>query len=361
MDNDNLIKVPAEYASILGRMGLPEYKIVQEDADGIVISAPIELCRTLLRMGLVDYKDATDSNYLIVKATKCEFVDIAEAVMGNIAAVTKLTQSGNDVAVNVEFDELVDITSPVTGQTKKYIVLLVKTNFDTIVGAKFNNVALTETDVENAAKLGGAAGTIAWWVDAAAIKGAKLTATVEKENYTTETISVTGTDVSKYNLTYTNEEGNVTAVFTGANGRTITPGEDVINLGETVNMTLTATNSKFIDTVTVNGEEVNVGATSFTAQIIENANTNVTVVVTEVAGVTLSYNANDAEATGTTASQTVATGYKATVVANGFEVTGKVFSKWNTASDGTGTDYDPEVEITMTANLELFAIWTAEL
>lgn len=361
MDNDNLIKVPAEYARTLGRMGLTEYKIIQEDADGIVISAPIEFCRTLLRMGLVEYKDATDSNYLIIKATKCEFESIAEAVLANLAAVKKLTQSGNDVAVNVEFDELVDIASPVTGQTKKYLVFLVKTNFDTIVGARFNNVTLTATDVENAAKLGGTAGTIAWWVDASAINGTKLTATVAKEGYTTETISIIGTDVSKYDLTYTDEYNNITAVFTGANGRTITPGEDVINLNETILMSLTATNGKFIDTVTVNGEAVSVGATAFEAQLTQAAVEDITVVVTEVNGVTLSYNANDLTATGATASSTVATGYKAVVAANGFEVEGKAFSKWNTASDGTGTDYNPEDEITMSADLELYAIWTEVL
>lgn len=42
--------------------------------------------------------------------------------------------------------------------------------------------------------------------------------------------------------------------------------------------------------------------------------------------------------------------------------TGKAFSKWNTAANGSGTDYNPEDEITVTsamigAGLKLYAIW----
>lgn len=358
MDNDKLIKVPTEFARTLNRMGLPEYKLVQVDADGAGLSMPAEFGRTLLRMG-GEFKEFTDSDFIFSKATKCEFAEISDNLMANIGYVKNLTQSGNGCNLNIEYNKLVDIASPVTSSTKKYIVLLIKTNFETIVGVKFNNTVLTETDVTNAAKLGGGAGTIAWWVDADTVKGKTISAVIENVEHTTETITVTATDVSKYDLVYTNAEGNVTAVFKGADNRTIIPGTGVINVGETVTMSLTAINSKFINTVTVNGESVNVGAITFTAEVIENTSTNVTVVVTEVAGVTLSYNANDAEATGTTTSQTVATGYKATVAANGFEVEGKVFSKWNTASDGTGTDYNPEDEITMSADLELFAIWTA--
>lgn len=41
---------------------------------------------------------------------------------------------------------------------------------------------------------------------------------------------------------------------------------------------------------------------------------------------------------------------------------GKVFSKWNTLANGTGTDYDPEAEITVTSGMigaatNLYAIW----
>ena len=55
MDYNNYIKVPQEVARVFERMGLPEYKVIQEEDDGIVITAPIELCRLLIRMGLVGY------------------------------------------------------------------------------------------------------------------------------------------------------------------------------------------------------------------------------------------------------------------------------------------------------------------
>ena len=36
---------------------------------------------------------------------------------------------------------------------------------------------------------------------------------------------------------------------------------------------------------------------------------------------------------------------------------GKSFSKWNTKADGSGTDYAAAATITMTANVELYAVW----
>ena len=73
---------------------------------------------------------------------------------------------------------------------------------------------------------------------------------------------------------------------------------------------------------------------------------------------TITYNANHASATGTTASTIIAypdgTG---TVANNGFDLDGHEFVKWNTATDGSGYDYTEGASITLTDNLTLYAIW----
>lgn len=49
-----------------------------------------------------------------------------------------------------------------------------------------------------------------------------------------------------------------------------------------------------------------------------------------------------------------------TVLANPFTKTGYTFDSWNTAADGSGTEYDPGDTITMgTADVTLYAIWEA--
>jgi len=71
---------------------------------------------------------------------------------------------------------------------------------------------------------------------------------------------------------------------------------------------------------------------------------------------TISFNANGG--TGTMESVTVQSGTAYTIPASTFTAPeGKTFSKWNTASDGSGTDYQPAASVTISAALDLFAIW----
>ena len=75
---------------------------------------------------------------------------------------------------------------------------------------------------------------------------------------------------------------------------------------------------------------------------------------------TVSYNSNGG--TGTTSSQTKTYGTTLTLRANGYSRTGYTFSKWNTKSDGTGTNYNASASMgatAITANTTLYAIWTA--
>ena len=73
---------------------------------------------------------------------------------------------------------------------------------------------------------------------------------------------------------------------------------------------------------------------------------------------TITFNKNDASATGTMTTQTVATGASASLTANGFSKTGYVFAGWATSTTGTVV-YTNSASYTMgTTGIELFAKWT---
>ena len=76
--------------------------------------------------------------------------------------------------------------------------------------------------------------------------------------------------------------------------------------------------------------------------------------------VPVTFNKNDASATGTMAVQNVVYGVETALIANAFgRGTVATFSKWNTAADGTGTDYTDGANITVSdaAGVTLYAIW----
>ena len=108
-----------------------------------------------------------------------------------------------------------------------------------------------------------------------------------------------------------------------------------------------------------------VSATGYTSQTITltKANTKYSAYkkdITLVATVTytLAYNSNTGTGTMTDTQSPYNTGDIATVLANAFEApSGYKFSKFNTAADGNGTDYNPGETITMSANVTLYAIW----
>ena len=75
------------------------------------------------------------------------------------------------------------------------------------------------------------------------------------------------------------------------------------------------------------------------------------------ATVTVTFNANGGS--GTMEPQTFTVGVAQQLNANGFTRSGYSFSGWNTSVDGTGTAYSNRQEITVSANLTLYAQWTA--
>jgi hypothetical protein len=77
---------------------------------------------------------------------------------------------------------------------------------------------------------------------------------------------------------------------------------------------------------------------------------------TPTARYTITYNGN----TNTGGSTTATTGNgNVTLAANGFTKTNFTFSQWNTKADGTGTGYAAGATFNLTADVDLYAIWTA--
>lgn len=74
---------------------------------------------------------------------------------------------------------------------------------------------------------------------------------------------------------------------------------------------------------------------------------------------TVTYNANTGTGTLADAKSPYYVGKTVVVLGNGFTApVGKIFSKWNTEANGSGTDYDPADEITVaSANIVLYAQW----
>jgi len=73
---------------------------------------------------------------------------------------------------------------------------------------------------------------------------------------------------------------------------------------------------------------------------------------------TVTYNANGGTGTLTDGSSPYTSGTSVTVLANTFTRTGYTFNGWNTASDGSGTNYVATNTFNITANTTLYAKWT---
>jgi hypothetical protein len=90
-----------------------------------------------------------------------------------------------------------------------------------------------------------------------------------------------------------------------------------------------------------------------------NANITLYAQWTTLTQYTVTYNANGASGT-TPASQTVTAGSSATVVGQGsLTYSGRTFNGWNTNSAGTGTPYNAGAELTVSANIILYAQWVS--
>jgi len=113
-------------------------------------------------------------------------------------------------------------------------------------------------------------------------------------------------------------------------------------------------------TVTVTGLGSNVSSSiTVTKSVAGTNNTTASASGTSntvVASYTITYNGN-----GNTGGSTTATTGNGSVTlrANGFTRTNASFAGWNTASDGTGTSYAASTSYTLSADVTLYATWTA--
>ncbi len=76
-----------------------------------------------------------------------------------------------------------------------------------------------------------------------------------------------------------------------------------------------------------------------------------------VTNYTITFNANNAGATGSTANITAAADTIVTLTTNGFSLEGYTFTGWNTAADGSGTTFFDETNLSLTNDLLLYAQW----
>ena len=72
---------------------------------------------------------------------------------------------------------------------------------------------------------------------------------------------------------------------------------------------------------------------------------------------TITFKANNAAATGSTASITDIAGATVTLPANGFSLEGYTFTGWNTAANGSGTSYAVGASLKLSGDLILYAQW----
>ena len=76
---------------------------------------------------------------------------------------------------------------------------------------------------------------------------------------------------------------------------------------------------------------------------------------------TISFDKNNAGATGSMENQVVSYNKAVYLNENGFSLTDYTFSKWNTKPDGSGTDYSNEGAITIDRDTTLYAIWVSNV
>ena len=150
-------------------------------------------------------------------------------------------------------------------------------------------------------------------------------------SYGTAEITYSGT--THGNVTYTSSNENIAGVAVNSSGKVIVTGRKPGYV-----------------TITASWDGVD-GAGNYCP-------TESSIDITVTGSFNITYNANHASATGSTAATKInfPTG-EGTVASNGFALAGHEFVKWNTAADGTGTSYKAGDAITLTDNITLYAIW----
>lgn len=81
--------------------------------------------------------------------------------------------------------------------------------------------------------------------------------------------------------------------------------------------------------------------------------------ITQESYCTITFHGNGGLSSGNdTYTQQISKNIETNLTANTFARTGYVFNKWNTSSDGTGTNYSNQASVTLTDDLDLYATWS---
>ena len=160
-----------------------------------------------------------------------------------------------------------------------------------------------------------------------------LTATTTSISSSYGTTQITCSGTTHGNVTYTSSNEYIAGVAVNSSGKVIVTGR----------------NPGYV-TITATWDGVD-GAGNYCP-----AESSIDITVTGSFKIT--YDANHANATGSTAATTIAfpTG-DGNVASNGFALAGHEFVKWNTQADGSGDSYNAGDAITLTNNITLYAIW----
>lgn len=108
-----------------------------------------------------------------------------DKIAANQEAVA-VSQSGNTVTISGNLDSLEAFESSAGAGTHKWVGIAILTNLPTIVGATWNDSAMTQTDADEAAGLGIGDGGIIFW---AAAESLPKTVTIANEGYNPLTLT----------------------------------------------------------------------------------------------------------------------------------------------------------------------------
>ena len=136
-----------------------------------------------------------------------------------------------------------------------------------------------------------------------------------------------------------------------------------ITLATTTNFTIYVSTTANTETQSVtSGSAISGNYTYFKVKCGSSTGTTASITIEYSNGgpstYTVTYDANGGTGTMTDSNSPYTAGATVTVMENAFTRDGFTFEKWNTAADGSGTDYDEDDTFTINANTTLYAQWT---
>ena len=142
----------------------------------------------------------------------------------------------------------------------------------------------------------------------------------------------------------------VTVTF-NPNGGSVFPTSMSKTSGENIGTLPTPTRTNYDFDGWYNGND------KINSNYVVNSNVTFTAHWTEKPQFTITFDKNNSNATGVMSNQIIYRDANETLTANSYELAGYQFIGWNTKSDGSGTSYLDEDEISLNKNITLYAQW----